>query len=91
MNNQFGLIPCNLSAGMFGNEYAVELVSEEGKTISFFADKGLVRTNGSQHSGYIRVSVISSNAGVSKILLPSEAIESGTRWLEVPASQLQAA
>lgn len=87
----YGKIPCNLSQGMFGNEYAVEVELSDGKIVSFFADKGLVETNDSKESGYIKVSVVLCGEGTSKILLPSEAFESGTRWVEVPKGRLQPA
>jgi hypothetical protein len=76
---------------MFDNEYAVELTLIGGKTVSFFADKYLVKANGAKDSGFIKVGVVGEKAGQSKILLPSEAFESGSRWIEVPRGQLQPA
>jgi hypothetical protein len=91
MDRKIVRIPCSLSQGMFDNEYAVELTLSDGRIVSFFADKGLVQTNGTKLSGFIRVSVVGEAAGQSKILLPSEAFESGSRWIEVPRGQLQPA
>lgn len=76
---------------MFGDEYAVEISLRDGRIVSFFADSSLVQTNGTQESGYVRVSVIEDNGSVSKVLLPSEAFESGTRWAEIPLGQLEPA
>jgi hypothetical protein len=89
MNLKIASIPCDLSQGMFDNEYAVELTVSGGKVVSFFADKCLVKTNGTTAHGLIKVGVAGEVAGQSKILLPSEAFESGSRWVEVPRGQLQ--
>jgi hypothetical protein len=82
-------IACTLSDGMFHNEYAVEIAISGGKTASFFMDKELVILNGSKRSGYIKANVIKKGPIDCAVLLPKEAIEEGTRWVNVPRNEIE--
>lgn len=82
-------IPCQLAPGMFSNEYAVTLHVEGGAVVSLFADKTLVSVNGSQHEGYLKVTVVEDASGQPMVLLPSEVLETGTRWVQMPPGQIQ--
>lgn len=89
MTSQLGQVQCNLQNGMFANEYAVEIELSTGGKISIFADRGLVLTNGSEKSGYLQVQIIKEGRDTSTVLLPSEALETGSRWAEVRKSHLE--
>ena len=90
MKIQEGYLQCNVSNGMFTNEYAVEITLSGGGTASLFLDKGLVRVNGKEHSGYMPVNFLSNSKGKEiTVLLPKEALEQGTRWVKVPSGHLQ--
>jgi hypothetical protein len=82
-------IACSLSNGMFRNEYAVEIVIKGGKTCSFFVDKELVLLNGSESTGYIKASIIKDEGSDYTVLLPKEALEEGTRWVQIPKTQIE--
>lgn len=89
MNLHPGQVKCSYDDGMFANEYAVEIQLLNGEKISIFADRGLVRTNGEQRTGYLTVEVVGESGDASTVLLPSEALETGSRWAQVPKSQLE--
>jgi len=75
---------------MFQNEFAVEITISGGKTASFFVDRDLVIINGSIETGYIRASIVGAeDAADCTVLLPKEAIEEGTRWVQVPRTQIE--
>ena len=80
---------CFLSNGMFQNEYAVEITVIGGKTASFFMDKELVFRNGSSHTGFIKTCIVKENTQDFTVLLPKEALEQGTRWVQVPRDQIE--
>jgi hypothetical protein len=81
-------VACTLSDGMFSNEYAVEISTKGGKVASFFLDKEFVLINGSKNTGHIRANLIKDEGSDCTVLLPKEAIEEGTRWVQVPRHQI---
>jgi hypothetical protein len=83
-------IPCTAEKGMFSSEVAVD-ITIEGKTVSFFADKSLIKESNGET--YIMVTLIGENGEPDHktILLPSECFETGSRWLSVPERLLKAA
>jgi hypothetical protein len=87
--NQLGQVACDLSEGMFENEYAVQVDLIDGKKVSLFADAELVRVNGSKESGYLRVNIVKDESPAPTILLPSETFETGSRWIQVPREKLE--
>jgi len=84
------LIPCEVSPGQFANEQAVTLHLSNGQTITLFADKNLIESKDSRK--YLKVTKIESGSRKAKneeiVLLPSEAFESGSRWLRLSNNEL---
>jgi hypothetical protein len=75
---------------MFSSEVAVEIKLGD-EVVSLFADESLTKIiNGKTH---ILVTLIGENGEPDHktILLPSECFETGSRWLSIPQSSLQAA
>jgi hypothetical protein len=89
MNQNTGRVVCTITRGMFDNEFAVAIELIDGSQASLFADKQLVTINGSPNSGHLKVNVIDPSEPASTILLPSEAMETGTRWAQVPRGNLE--
>ncbi len=82
-------IPCTVADGMFSTEVAAEVTL--GKTpVSFFADRSLIKETDGQT--YILVTLVGDNGlpNHKTILLPSESLESGSRWLSIPEESLLA-
>ena len=77
------LIPVEVSSGGFSTENAVSLELANGKTVSFFADKGLITTKGDKH--FLSVTLVKPlpKQGKALILLPTEAFETASPWAEV--------
>lgn len=76
-------ISVTTSKGMFNNEYAVFLKLADGKEVSFFADKELFRKEGNNY--LLKVGLVKRNQLTQLILLPSETLETASRWVEVMA------
>lgn len=89
MNQLLGRVACELSEGMFDNEYAVQIELFNGKCVSLFADADLVTINGTRNSGYLSVNIIKAESPAATILLPSEALETGSRWAQVSREKLE--
>lgn len=83
-------MPCTVEKGMFSSEVAVE-IKIEGKTVSLFADKSLIKEIGGK--SFILVTLVGDNGQPNHktILLPSECFETGSRWLSVDKRVLEAA
>lgn len=75
---------------MFESEYAVEITVPSGESVSLFADRSLVEKRGEQYYLQVQSSGEIGHGG-QKVLLPSEALETGSRWLEVHESDLETA
>jgi hypothetical protein len=84
-------IPCEIKDGMFSNEYAVTVRDLSGESVSFFADRGLVRDSGRP---LLRVRFLGpsdrSSDGIV-VLLPGAAMDADRRYLEVREAELVAA
>lgn len=70
------------SEGMFTTEMAVSIKLFDGKEVSLFADRTLLRVNNGQWS--LKVGKVKENHRSQLVLLPIEAFETSTRWAEVP-------
>lgn len=80
-------LPCKVSKGMFDTENAVEIILPNGETISLFADKELIREV--KGNTYLRVNVVvDDKTHQTKVLLPTESFEKGSRWLSMPSDRL---
>jgi hypothetical protein len=81
------IMPCTYinvqtSEGMFSTEMAVVIKLVDGKEVSLFADKGLLKENNGQWS--LKVTPVKTNHKSQLVLLPIETFETSTRWAEVP-------
>jgi hypothetical protein len=74
-------IPVSLNKGVFKNEYSVSLKTIKGNNLSLFANESLIRKDDSKN--LLKVSLVNSTKCSKLILLPVEAIETGSRWVEV--------
>lgn len=74
------LIDCSTSEGMFDTEVAVAIDTVDGP-VSLFADKGLVENAGQGHR--LRAYTGEVQAEATRVLLPTEAFETGSRWILV--------
>ena len=77
------LIPVDTSSGMFSTEYAVSLNTANNQQVSFFVDKTLIEKRGEE--SFLKVKSYSNNecGGKKKIFLPTETIETDSRWIEI--------
>ncbi len=66
---------------MFDTEVAVAIDTVDGK-VSLFADKGLVENADQGHR--LRAYTGGMQAEATRVLLPSEAFDTGSRWILVP-------
>jgi hypothetical protein len=68
---------------MFSSEWAVAIDTEDG-FVSLFADKSIVRQS-ADGSAFLQVTRMGHDAdtGVDIMLLPSECLETGIRWLRM--------
>jgi hypothetical protein len=81
------LVKCETSEGMFSNECAVTLESGGGK-LSLFADKDLIQKRNGDYYLVVNLAGAGGAPGFTRILLPSESFEKGTRWVEVPTASV---
>lgn len=76
---------CTADNGLFSNELNVRLKSINGE-VSCFVDSGLV--SHMNNKSYLLVNIVSTHNDYSTVLLPSEAFENGSRWVNVPSTAL---
>ncbi len=76
-------LKCSAGPGMFSDEYSVEIESSEGKKLSFFATKDIVKSD-AIHQYLLKVDLISG----TQISLPSETFETGTTAVNVHRDSL---
>jgi hypothetical protein len=74
-------IDVEVTKGMFSTEKAVFINLSDGQRVSLFADDSILRRDGSMWK--LKVTEIGRNRNKLKILLPSEAYETSSRWAEV--------
>ena len=74
-------IDVQTSKGMFSTELAVTIKLHNGREISIFADKGLLKEENGNWK--LKVTPIKKNSHSQVVLLPTEAFETSTRWAEV--------
>jgi len=76
------LIPVKVKEGMFPSEYSVHLKLANGKHVSFFVDKQLIKKENG--SSLLRAILVKEQGGNRyEVLLPEEPFETATRWAEV--------
>jgi hypothetical protein len=84
-------IPCEIKAGMFSTEYTVTVRDLSGETISFFADRGLVRDG---QPPLLRVHFLGADERpepVAVVLLPGSAMDADRRYVSVRQDEVVAA
>jgi hypothetical protein len=84
-------IRCQVSEGAFSQENNIQILLSDGRTISFFADKGLLKVDHGHN--YVRATLVGSTKDphVKTVLLPVEPFETGSRWISVPDHELVSA
>jgi len=82
MTPKIDWLPVCATQGAFSSEYAIAISTPDGD-ISLFADKSIVKQEGSQF--YLQVTHMGQDekTGEKIMLLPSECFETGTRWHRV--------
>jgi hypothetical protein len=84
-------IPCEIKDGMFSTEYAVTVHDLSGETVSFFADRGLVKDG---QRPLLRVRFLGPAdqpyAGIV-VILPASAMDAEQRYLRVREDDVIAA
>jgi hypothetical protein len=88
LQNNYFWIPVNVFPGMFSSEYSVELNLIDGKKVSFFADKSLIREQaGNKYT--LRVVLINRDAdkNMEDVMLPYETFETSSRWVTIPINK----
>jgi hypothetical protein len=80
-------LKCRLSQGMLPGEFAVVTSTSDGREISLFAPARFVRQQGPE-GGLVEVRLIEQKAGRALVSLPAEPMETPSRTVTVPASQL---
>jgi len=71
-------IKCEIAEGMFAGEFAATIHGVDGN-VSLFVDEVLV----SQDRRWLRVTQVGDANGHTRVLLPSEAFETGSRWVDL--------
>jgi hypothetical protein len=77
-------LKCSLGPGMLPGEYAVEMQTSDGRTISLFVPEDKVRAD----ERLISVHILEENSGASLVRLPSPAFEISSRTVKVPSNTL---
>ncbi len=82
------LLPVEVEKGMFSNEYAVKINIQGHLVGTLFVHDSLIRRHANK--SYLRIhSIFSSKTKNNKdVLLPTEIMETGTRWISIPVGEL---
>jgi len=85
-------VECSPSDGMFDSEVAVVIDTLDG-VVSLFADRGLVEQTSEGIAALKTYASLATDhlAGPLSLLLPSEAFETGTRWIRVAPNKVRVA
>jgi hypothetical protein len=83
-------IPVKVEPGMFRTESLAHVTAFDSNTYSFFVDKTLIREHGAQ--SLLKVyfaSMAKKHARFITVLLPTETIETSSRWLNVAVGSVE--
>lgn len=80
------LLKVKAGEGIFSNEYEVSFKDSNGRSLSIFIDKTEVVKNGKYT--FISVNSIDNQDETYNILLPSETLETFTRWIDIPKTEI---
>ena len=78
-----GWIPVEISQGMFPSELAVLITLKDGSNVSLFADKDIIKEEFGKQLLWVTIVEEDSVNKLKRVLLPTETIETATRWVEV--------
>ncbi len=81
-------IPVGITEGMFSNELIAEVKLANGNNVSLFADKDVVKNNGDKNYLKVFATVKLDKIETRTVLLPTEAFETSSRWIEVPSKEV---
>lgn len=81
MTIRHAFVRCTTTEGQFSSEYAVSILTRSGRTLSFFADRQLVRDQESGPS-LLQVQVLDDGHS-THVLLPQESFEEGSVWADI--------
>lgn len=82
------LLKVKISDGIFSNEYEVSFKDSNGKSLTIFVDKTEVIEKGKDK--FISVNSTDNQNETSNVLLPSETLETFTRWIKIPKKEIYA-
>ena len=82
------LVECSPSPGMFDTEVAVAIETVDGP-VSLFADLELLDESGPAPALRTYASKDAALADPVSLLLPSEAFETGSRWIRVSPAKIR--
>ena len=75
------LLPVDVAEEVFSNEVRVALRNADGKALSLFADKTLIRTIDGRSYLVVLTADEQAKSRKASVLLPSEAFETSSRWV----------
>ncbi len=79
-------IPCEVRDGLFSNEYAVTVRDISGESVSFFADRELVKM---EKQPLLRVRFVGQESPAQfVVMLPGSAMDAEQRYLRVREDHL---
>lgn len=84
---KFVFVPCETSPGLFDSEVAITITNTEGKKVSLFVDRSLIKNNGTEE--LFKAQVIGGNSSEVVLLLPNESFEDSSRFLRVPTKDVR--
>lgn len=80
------LIHCDVAGdGMFPTEATIVIQTADGKTVTVLADKSLLSENCTR----LTATRLSTQEDISICLLPTEDVETGSRWVRIRSQDLQ--
>lgn len=81
-------LPVEIGDGMFSNECAVKINVQGNFIGTLFVNKSLIESH--KNKNYLRLDSVykSGDKKFTDILLPTEIMENGSRWVKIPNEQL---
>jgi len=81
-------IPVGVTEGLFSDELIAKVKLANGENVSLFADKDVVKHNGDKNYLKVFATVKLEKVETRTVLLPTEAFETSSRWIEVPSKEV---
>jgi hypothetical protein len=73
------LVKVSVANGMFPSEKQVTLQNSANESLSLFVDESLLKSISTDN--YLKVYSSNESSSLASVLLPSEAFETGSRWV----------